>query len=89
VQGRFVFNSNQNKIDLPTSDIEAGAIAIITGWGQISIYDDRTSNELRKANMIILSNNECSAMHPFLIADEQICAFQDIDIGICTVRIQN
>ncbi|XP_011495594.1 PREDICTED: chymotrypsin-1-like [Ceratosolen solmsi marchali] len=84
VKGNIVFNKYQNKIDLPSSNVDAGSNAIVVGWGQVNKNVTKDSEELNKAWMTVLDNKECAMTHPFHIADEQLCAYQKVNVGLCT-----
>jgi hypothetical protein len=59
---------------------------MLSGWGQ-TIPGGSTSEILQKASMQIYSNSYCSKYVPFLLKNEQFCAFRRKGIGACTVSI--
>ncbi|XP_011505643.1 PREDICTED: chymotrypsin-2-like [Ceratosolen solmsi marchali] len=77
------FNQFRNKIDLPSSNFINYSIGILTGWGRTDTHEGDHSEILQKATMKLYSVPECNQVLPFLLHDEQLCAFNRVGVGAC------
>ncbi|XP_011504864.1 PREDICTED: chymotrypsin-2-like [Ceratosolen solmsi marchali] len=78
----IIFNEFQNKINLPTKDVKAGSVGVITGWGRTNVNILKPADVLQKASTKILSNSECHKSLKMSIM-ELMCVFERKGIGAC------
>ena len=79
------FNDKQQKIDLPTSDVEDGDRAIVSGWGVLKFPSNVASVQLKKADQRIFSPWKCNIFYGGQLHKEQICALHKRGVGVCSV----
>ncbi|NP_001166072.1 serine protease 135 precursor [Nasonia vitripennis] len=83
LENPIIFDANQQKIRLPTEDIQGGEVAVVTGWGYTSADNWTIPVQLQKAQMRLLPSFECHKRLLSPITDKQVCALQREGVGSC------
>jgi hypothetical protein len=82
---RLSYTNLQNKINLPSRDVFDDNLAVIAGWGASFSDPNLTSIPLLKAPVTISSFVTCSANVPFVVFDNQFCAYNPPGVEVCAV----
>lgn len=77
----------QYSIALPTRDVPVNAMAVISGWGYEGSQGYRSDDRLKKLQMRITSNNECGIYLGRNVPYSQVCAYNNVGVGVCKVRV--
>lgn len=84
-----MFNEYQQKVNLPSQNVEDGEIANFTGWGVIRQTPHTLPRQLKMIETTLLTNENCRER--MIQAEEveiyktQVCALRAPKIGACSV----
>jgi hypothetical protein len=87
VKERLKFNRYQHKVNLPTEDLVHHDVGIFTGWGLTVYPSDTLPDQLQQVALRIFDNDYCSRWLPFTLHPEQVCGYNNVGIGGCSVSL--
>ncbi|KAJ8665343.1 hypothetical protein QAD02_007005 [Eretmocerus hayati] len=80
----IVFNEYQQKVQLPSKDVQTGVEAVITGWGLTHPSYNQLAKQLQKTSSRLVASSQCQRKFPLALRNIQVCAVQKRGVGVCS-----